>query len=568
MEKRVLLAVFLSFLVLFVYQTLFVEPLPPEPSPGSATSGTSPPAPEAPATPSTAPPKLEPEAGQPAPGPVVADEAERDVVVETPNVRATFSSRGAVLRSWILKGFTDGPGKPIDLVPADAPAGASRPFSLRVEDQALTDRLRTALYRPSASRLDLDRTGTLTFEYQDDTGLRARKAFRFSPDTRPYTLEFSASVEQNGNSVIPIVQWGPALGDTQGGETSAYIQQSQAIYSSGGSVSRVPAGEVADEGARQGRFDFIGVDDQYFLSALVPTGPVRVTYEAASAPTGGDTPRPLVAYSVRFEGAPASATFFMGPKDFDVLKTVHPELVRAIHFGIFAFIVVPLLGWLKWINTFVGNYGWAIIILTVLINLVMFPLRHKSVVSMRKMQELQPEVKAIQERYSKLKTTDPARQKMNVELMNLYRERGVNPASGCVPMLLTMPVLFAFYSMLSVAIEIRNAPFMLWITDLSAHDPYYVTPLLMGGTMVWQQLITPTSADPMQQKILMLMPVVFTFMFLSFPSGLVIYWLVSNLLAIGQTYLTNKILGPPRTPRPPAERKLKKAGAGKTEAAG
>ena len=146
----------------------------------------------------------------------------------------------------------------------------------------------------------------------------------------------------------------------------------------------------------------------------------------------------------------------------------------------FAWLVVPLLRALKWVNGYVGNYGWSIIILTVLINLVMFPLRHKSVVSMRKMQELQPEVKAIQDRYAKLKMTDPARQKMNVELMKLYRERGVNPASGCVPMLLTMPVLFAFYSMLSVAIELRGAPFVGWISDLSAHDPLYVTPVLMG----------------------------------------------------------------------------------------
>ena len=145
----------------------------------------------------------------------------------------------------------------------------------------------------------------------------------------------------------------------------------------------------------------------------------------------------------------------------------------------FSWIVVPLLRALKWVNGYLGNYGWSIIALTVIINLVMFPLRHKSVVSMRKMQDIQPEVKAIQDRYAKLKMSDPAKQKMNVELMNLYRERGVNPASGCVPMLLTLPVLFAFYAMLSVAIELRGAPFVGWIHDLSAHDPLYITPILM-----------------------------------------------------------------------------------------
>ena len=228
--------------------------------------------------------------------------------------------------------------------------------------------------------------------------------------------------------------------------------------------------------------------------------------------------------------------------------------------------VVPLLRALKWIYGYVGNYGWSIIILTILLNAVMFPLRHKSVVSMRKMQELQPEVKAIQNRYSKLKATDPARQKMNSELMALYRERGVNPASGCMPMLLTMPVLFAFYSLLAVAIEIRGAPFVLWITNLSQHDPMYVTPILMGMTMVIQQRMTPSTADPMQQKIMMFMPVMFTFMFLWAPSGLVLYWLTSNIWAVGQQYVTNQIIGPTqvRTVRPPAERRLKRVGSGQT----
>jgi len=235
----------------------------------------------------------------------------------------------------------------------------------------------------------------------------------------------------------------------------------------------------------------------------------------------------------------------------------------------FRWLVVPLLNALKWVDGYLGNYGWSIVALTVLINLAMFPLRHKSVVSMRKMQEVQPEVKAIQDRYSKLKASDPARQKMNVELMNLYRERGVNPASGCVPMLLTLPVLFAFYSMLSVAIELRGAPFVGWIRDLSQPDPYFVTPLLMGATMFWQQKITPSTADPTQQKVMMVMPLMLSVMFLWAPSGLVLYWFVSNLWAIGQQYFTNWLLGPMpvHTVRPPAERRLKNAGAGKSAGA-
>jgi YidC/Oxa1 family membrane protein insertase len=233
----------------------------------------------------------------------------------------------------------------------------------------------------------------------------------------------------------------------------------------------------------------------------------------------------------------------------------------------FRFLVVPLLLALKWINLYLGNYGWSIVVLTVFINLLIFPLRHRSMVSMRKMQSLQPEVKAIQDRYAKYKITDPERQKMNQEMMALYKQRGVNPASGCVPMLLTMPVLFAFYAMLSASIELRGAPFFGWLHDLSLKDPYYITPVLMGGTMFWQQRMMPSTADPVQQKMFMLMPVVFTTMFLAAPSGLVVYWLISNLLAIGQQYVTNRLIGaPPGRPAPARTTKPAVGNSGRAKA--
>jgi YidC/Oxa1 family membrane protein insertase len=297
-----------------------------------------------------------------------------------------------------------------------------------------------------------------------------------------------------------------------------------------------------------------------------------VTYQPVSVPPPAGTkedPRELVAYSIEPQHA-GPIKFFAGPKDFDVLAAIGADVTRAINFGMFAVLVVPLLRSLKWVNHYVSNYGWAIVILTIMINALMFPLRHKSVVSMRKMQEIQPEVKAIQDRYSKLKTTDPAKANMNKEMMALYRERGVNPASGCVPMLLTFPLIFAFYALLSTAIELRGAPFIWWIHDLSARDPYYVTPILMGISQMWQQRIAPqTGVDPAQQKMMMLMPIVFTFMFVSAPSGVALYWLVSNMWAIGQQYLTNYIIGPPkiRAVRPPGSSKMKQVGVGKTEAA-
>jgi YidC/Oxa1 family membrane protein insertase len=236
----------------------------------------------------------------------------------------------------------------------------------------------------------------------------------------------------------------------------------------------------------------------------------------------------------------------------------------------FSVIVVPLLRSLNWIHGFIGNYGWSVALLTIFINLVMFPLNHKSVVSMRKMQEIQPETKAIQERYAKLKATDPAKQKMNQELMALYRERGVNPASGCIPIALTLPVFLAFYAMLQTAIELRGAPFVGWIHDLSLPDPYYVLPILVGASQLIQQWMTPQAGvDPTQQKMMLIMPIVLIFVFVSAPAGALIYWLVGNVWRIGQMQLTNYIIGPPnvRTIRPAAERRVKRVGAGKTEGA-
>jgi YidC/Oxa1 family membrane protein insertase len=261
-----------------------------------------------------------------------------------------------------------------------------------------------------------------------------------------------------------------------------------------------------------------------------------------------------VSYGIRFPSPPENVRFYLGPKQLDVMRSIDPEFTRAIYFGMFAWLAAPLLDGLKWVHGYAGDWGWSIVVLTILINLAMFPLRHKSVVSMRKMQELQPQLKAIQDRYAKFKITDPERQKMNTEVMELYRTKGVNPASGCVPMLLTMPFLFAFYAMLGQAIEIRGEGFLGWIPDLSRADPFFITPALMGLSMFWQMKIQPSTADPTQQKIMMFMPVMITVTMLFAPAGLVIYWLVSNVWTIGQQYFTNYLIGPPKVHnvRPPA----------------
>jgi YidC/Oxa1 family membrane protein insertase len=576
MERRFFAAILLSFVVLYAYQALFVPP--PAKSSQTASSSSSSTGVEKPVvgeTPATknveaTPPPIEA-------APVEGEEREREIVVDTRTVQAVLTNRGGRVLHWRLKAFRDQSGNLVDLVPTNVPEDQPRPFSLLIDDAGLSQRMNGALYRVSGDtdgHVDATKQGAqVTFEFEGANALRVRKEFSFAPDN--YVVTFSVSATDGTRVLQPAIAWGPALGDAgaiaAGGSyfTGNYTQPPEAIFHRDGSVERVRADKLGDQGAPEGQFRFAGVDDHYFIAAAIDPGQAHLQYQSLTLPGPGDTKRQLLSHTLRPAQPIESVRFFVGPKQFDVLQPVDPEFTKAINFGMFRVISVPLLNALKWVHSYIGNWGWSIIVLTILINLAIAPLRHKSVVSMRKMQALQPQLKAIQDHYAGLKVTDPAKQKMNTEIMNLYREKGVNPASGCVPMLLTMPILFAFYSLLSQAIELRGAEFGLWIRDLSEHDPYYVTPVLMALTMFWQQRITPSTADPAQQKIMMMMPLMFGVMFLWVPSGLVLYWFVGNLWAIGQQYFTNWMIGPPAvsTARPPAERRMKNAGTGRTAAA-
>ncbi len=546
MEKRVFLAIALSLLVLTVYQAYLAPPPPAtSPAPAAVTEQTA----GAPgATPGASAP-----GGASVPGtggtsvPVSPDA--KDIVVDTDSIRAVFSTQGAVLKQWHLKKHFDSAGKPLDLIPIQVPDSIAKPFSLITDDANLTARIAAAVFEPSAVDLSLGaNTGVLSFDYRDEaTGLSVHKRFEFQPKGQQYILNVNATIDVAGAAKPVTIALGPSVGLGYS-ESGRYGYPNQIVHERAGDVERPAVTDALTP--FDGPFRFAGVGDHYFLSvALLGDKNVKVSYAPVQLPVPWVDPenrkRDFIAYSVSSPGA-ASVPFFFGPKLFDTLRAVDVELVRTIDFGMFAFLVVPLLQALKWVNGYIGNFGWSIIALTILINVVLFPLRHKSMVSMRKMQKLQPKVKLIQERYAKYKVTDPARQKMNSEMMALYKEHGVNPASGCVPMLLTLPILFAFYSLLAMSIEIRHAPFIGYITDLSRPDAYYITPILMGASMFWQQKLMPSTADPMQQKMFLFMPIIFTFSFLWAPSGLVLYWLASNLLAIGQQYLTNHLTGDAR----------------------
>ena len=595
MERRVLLAVTLSFLVLVLYQRWIgpppaVETVPDTPIAEVASGPADPVSAPAPApavgTPGV-PPRPGDPGGRPAGGavseapeavPLVADDRPRFIVVESDFILAEFDNQGAELVSWKLKQYADEAGDPVELTLPAVASGRTRPFTLRVPGNPdLTARLDAALFRPSVDHLRLGADpGSLAFEYEDSSGLRVRKAFRFQPSPdQPYVVEFDATVTTAAGVETTTTAWGPGLGGVRASASRLVFQQMPGAVLYGRplqdglaeerDVYRASPGDVPERPSYEGQLDFAGVDNHYFLSVALPgPQPSRVDFRPLSVV---EVEHDLVEFDITPGTGLGGLRFFIGPKDFDLLQAVHPDLVRAVDFGFLSVIVVPLHRTLKWIHGFIGNYGWSIILLTVLINIVIFPLRHKSVVAMRKMQELQPEMKAIQARYANLKATDPAKQKMNQEVMELYRRHGANPASGCLPMLLTMPILIAFYRLLSMAVELRGAPFMGWIDDLSVQDPFYVTPILMGASMVYQQRLQPAgAASPEQQKMMMFMPVIFTVMFLWAPSGLVLYWMTSNFLGIGQTVVTNRIAGPPRVKqvRPPAERQVKKPGGDAT----
>ncbi len=560
MEKRVFLAIFLSFIVLTVFQ-LYLSPA--KPAPGTANSSTSSSGDAAAPTPSLSPSTMVPAVMSPAAGssasaaasrPTVADTTAHDIVVDTDTVRAVFSSRGGVLESWRLKKYADSEGNSLDLVPNELPEQYARPFTLATDDQSLTTTLATALYQPSATNLSLGASpGTLSFEYRDASGLTARKTFYFQPDNHAYLVRLDASIEVGGAARPVIIEWGPALGLGYSEEGSRYAVPAAAVQFRDGATERLSASDLTKQPRYQGAMKFAGVGDQYFLSAVLPdSNTVQLEYLPLTMPIPRDPKartRTFVSYTVRTPAA-ASLAFFIGPKDFDILHALNVDFVHAINFGMFSLLVVPMRLALKWINGFVHNFGLSIIALTALINLAIFPLRHRSMVSMKKMQALQPQVKSIQDRAAKFKITDPERQKVQNEDMALYKEKGVNPASGCLPMLLTMPILFAFYAMLAAAIELRGAPFYGWLHDLSRHDPLYITPVLMGLTMFWQQRSMPSTADPMQQKMFLILPIVFTVGFLWAPAGLVLYWLSSNLMAIGQQTITNRMIAAPVAIRP------------------
>jgi YidC/Oxa1 family membrane protein insertase len=296
-------------------------------------------------------------------------------------------------------------------------------------------------------------------------------------------------------------------------------------------------GPILEEKARRA-----GMQDQFFLLMFGLKEPAAFAVSKSVVPAEGNGPESFIGV-----GAPAgqdAIRVYVGPKSREALEKAEPGLGSVVDYGMFWFITEPLARALMWSHGYVGNFGWAIILLTVAINLAMFPLRVKQQMSMQKLQKLQPQIKTINDQLKKLKPGDPRRAEVQAKMMNVYKENGVNPVGGCLPLLLQLPFLYAFFNVLTITIELRRAPWVLWIHDLSQYDPYFIMPLLMAGSMVVMQRMTPTTVDPQQARMMMIMPILMVFLFMTSPSGLMLYWLTGNLIGVGQQVFNNKYWSP------------------------
>lgn len=540
MEKRLLIAIVLSFVVLFAWQALFVkkpEPLPAQDLPVAAEQATG--AESLPPIPSKSLPQeaesQTPDIKQPleTSQEAISEEREQKIIVDTPFYHAVWSNRGATLTSWRLKKHLDEEGNDLELISPNAEQGGYVAFALRTEDPQIDENINRALYKSSIRSLELleGESQNLRFEYSDGSGTRVEKVFTFRGEG--YDFDIEINLWKNGQRLDPYLVWGPQFGSLSSSSQSSRLAGSPGIsIYSGAKVLRHDERKFDPQKSVYNFVSWAVYDDQFFM-ALFITDPQK---SSAVFSRQGTELAPLHYLSVNH-----AFKAFVGPKQQDLLAELGYETKRAVRFGFFGFISEILYVAIKNIYKVFPNWGFSIIILTLLIKIVFFPLTYSSTKSMARMQELQPKIKALKSKYKKAKQDIEQRRKLNEETMRLYKEHGVNPAGGCLPMLIQLPIFWGFFRLLGVAIEFRHSPFILWIVDLSVKDPYYVIPILMGITQFISQKMTPTSGDATQQRMMLIMPVIMTFFFISFPAGLVLYWLTNNVLQIGQQYITNSI---------------------------
>lgn len=483
--------------------------------------------------------------------PPVARQAtsESETVVENDLYRITFTNRGAQVKSWILKKFNDDNGKPLDMVNASAAAKYGYPLSLWTYDAGQRTALNSALYVPSASGL-LQEPQQISFEYADSS-LTVRKTFHFD---HSYVVGVETSVFSGGSPVSAYPAWPSGFGDQT---TLPGYAAGQLEYQFNDNTEHISVKKISGGGTLHGSYNWLGVSSQYFTAAFIPDSADDVAAVTLSSPVEviTDSTKPNETKPADVPGVAvgrpglSSEKLFVGPKTLAVLESVAvptvtgaPKDLRSmVNFGWFGPIARPLFLWLQWTNKYVHNWGWSIVLQTIVITIALLPLRFYQMRSALKMQRVQPQMKAIQEKYKKYSMRDPRKQDMNKEVADLYKREKVNPIGGCLPMVIQLPFLYGYYRMLSTAIDLRQAHW-LWIHDLSSADPWMLLPIVMAGSMFVLQRMTPQAGmDPAQQRMMnYMMPVMMGVFFFRLPAGLNLYYALSNLVMVLQTAVMNR----------------------------
>src|SRR2546423_343745 len=569
MSGRMLLALALIFVVILITQQFMAKFYKkPEPQPVKNESIQQPasnPAASTSSTPGNNQPAETPRpAGKRSSQSVVTKQgcAESEIVIENDLYKITFTNKGAQAKSWILKKYQDDKGKPLELVHPIAAPQYGYPLSFYAFDEGLRKKLNEGLYVASGARAnagEIQSPESIRFEFSDGDTTVA-KEFSFRPHS--YEVDVETSVTQKGAAVAAYPAWPGGFGDET---VSTSYAAARIDYERSDKVERIAYKKVNGGASISGPFYWGGTVDQYFVAVFLPDDPNSTTlvtlHNTIQIPKNLDKPDPNEHETVSVLGAavgnPSGTTrerVFVGPKALDVLASVHPNdhagggasahrnLEGLVDFGFFSFVAKPLFLWLRWTyHHVIGNYGWAILILTVVINSALLPLRLSQMKSAMRMQKIQPQVQAINNKYKQFKLTDPRQADKNREIQDLYKREGINPLGGCFPTLLQLPFLWAFYTMLGVAIELRHAPW-LWMHDLSAPDPFHLINLLFIVSMFMMQRITPQGGmDPAQQKMMMIMmPIMLGAFTWNLSSGLGIYWAASNLYGILQQLVFNR----------------------------
>jgi len=561
-QLRLLVASLLSLAVIVVWAKFFApKPQLTPPQSGQSQTG-APPTPGQSAAPNTPPPPVTKVTAAP-PAAVKGEASERPIVIENSLYRVEFSNRGAVVKSWQLKKYRDDakPPRTLDLVHPEAGNELNAwPLSVALSnnelDQSANNGLFVAASKNKSAPAALTAPAELDFSWSDGH-LEVTKHFHFDDS---YVVGVEVSAKLDGKPITAGLSWLGGFGDTTV-TNPIPVETVNVYYSEAGKLNSFPHKKLEDGGkwgpsVWQGGKDWAGIEDRYFAVALLaPAGAPRGSIETrywktwhSAKVTGSDGKQedkaePVAQVAVASSAEPSAMRIYVGPKDYDDLKKMNPPLQSLVNFGWLEIIADPLFHALKWLHGYIPNWGWAIVVLTLVVNMLLFLLRISGYKTTMKMQRVAPEIKAIQERYKKYKINDPRKAQMNQEVMAVYQREGVNPVSGCLQAFAQMPIWFGLNRALNSAIEMRHAPWFGWIKDLSAPDHYYALPFVMALAMYIASKMTPmTTTDPQQQMMMKFMPISFAVMFLVFPisSGLAVYILTSSVVGIGQQWYLNR----------------------------